>query len=128
MQGVWEPKLLLQLNPPCFCTSGYCGHCHSCSNLSSPFPLHPIPSLLGSSAHQCQGLCSTPVSQFCSAALDGHGHVLLPHTKDGSSKRLVKRLSSQKTLVQHNLNIPRDHFHSVEESDITLLTHFVSGS
>lgn len=128
MQGVWEAKLLLHLNPPCICTSGYCGHCHPCSNLSSPLPLHPLPSLLGSPAHQHQGMGTVPVSQFCSAALDGQGRVLLSHTKDGSSKRLVKRLSSQKTLVQHNLNIPWDHFHLVEETDMILLTYFVSGS
>lgn len=125
MQGVWEAKLLLHLNPPCICTSGHRGHCHPRSNLSSSLPLHPFLLLLGSPAHQCQGLGTF----LClSSALDGRGHVLLPHTKDSSSKRLVKKLSSQKTLVQHNINIPRDHFHLVGEADIILLTHFVSGS
>lgn len=117
VQGVWEAKLLLHPNPPCICTSGYCGRCHPCSDLSSP-----LPSLLGGPAQQCQA------RHHSCAALGGHGHVLLPHTKAGSSKRLVERLSSQKTLVQHNLNIPQDHFHLVEETDIILLTHLVPGS
>jgi len=106
--------------------------------LRVPWPLSPLlqPSFssLCTPSPRCLTVLPTsargtiPVSQFCSAALDGHGRVLLPHTKDSSSKKLVERLSSQKSLVQCNLNIPWDHFHLVEETDIILLMHFVSGS
>lgn len=122
VQGVRETKLLLHCSPPCICTSGYCGYCHPCSILPSPLPLPLSPrssAVLPSSARAGHRSC---------AALGGHGHILLPHTKAGSSKRLVERLSSQKTLVQRNLNIPQDHFHLVEETDIILLTHLVPGS
>lgn len=37
--------------------------------------------------------------------------------------RLVEKLFSHKILVQHNLNIPWDHFHLAKEPDIMLLTH-----
>lgn len=88
------------------------------------WPMSPRSSL--SSAQPHQGLGTIPASQFLlSATL---GHILLPHTKDNSLKRLGKRLFSQKMVVQSNLNIPWDHFHLAKEPDILLLTHFVSGS
>lgn len=53
---------------------------------------------------------------------------IVPHTKDESPTKLVERLFSHKIRVQHNLNIPWDHFHLAKEPDIILLTHVVSGS
>lgn len=88
------------------------------------WPMSPRSSL--SSAQPYQGLGTIPVSQFLLSAAPGH--ILLPHTKDNSLKRLGERLFSQKMLVQSNLNIPWDHFHLAKKPDILLLTHFVSDS
>ncbi|PKU44110.1 hypothetical protein llap_5587 [Limosa lapponica baueri] len=54
--------------------------------------------MLSSPAHQCQGLGTIPGSQFCFGPLDGHGHVLLPHTKEASSKSATLDMESGHTV------------------------------
>lgn len=105
--GEMETKLFLRLNPHCIAQ-----YLWVLWPLPSPFqPFYSCPA--------CQGLGTIPASQI-------HFHIgcLLCHTPRMTLlTRLVEKLFSHKILVQHNLNIPWDHFHLAKEPDIMLLTH-----